>query len=173
MSSTLRLARALVASLLIALVTGCGSSDPSTEGGSESTTVDSSSEGEQSITTPAVTDSASTTSAEAATIEPTPMAIAPGEEWIVYQAPLYERDHDVGNRLVRPDGSDDHWATPQVPIPRDGRQVTRIGAPTARVSPSLQTIRCTRENRPMCLAAIFGSRNPMAPRPRDSSTVTY
>lgn len=48
MSSTLRLRRALVASLAIALVTGCGSSDSSTEE-------------DQSITTPAVPDSATDT----------------------------------------------------------------------------------------------------------------
>jgi Tol biopolymer transport system component len=64
-----------------------------------------------------------TSVAQSTTTEPVPMAIAAGEPWIVYEAPFYERDHDVGNRLVRPDGSDDHWATPQVPLPRNGWQV--------------------------------------------------
>lgn len=88
--------------------------------------------GQSSSTQSAATDSTSlvepntagqTTMAETTLTEPTPIALAPGEAWIVYEAPLYERDHDVGNRLVRPDGSDDHWATPQVPLPRDGWQV--------------------------------------------------
>ena len=50
------------------------------------------------------------------------MALAPGEAWIVYEAQLYERVDGKGNRQVRPDGSDDHRATPQVPIPKDGWQ---------------------------------------------------
>ncbi|MBP7889954.1 MAG: PD40 domain-containing protein, partial [Ilumatobacteraceae bacterium] len=64
-----------------------------------------------------------TTVAETTTTELAPVALLPGEAWIVYEAPLYERDDGKGNRLVRPDGSDDHWATPQVPIPRGGWQL--------------------------------------------------
>ena len=99
--------------LAVAVVAGCGSSGSSTGEASEPTRLGAS------------TDEAQATAAATptSTTEPTPMAIAPGEAWIVYEAPLYERDHDLGNRLVRPDGTDDHWATPQVPIPRDGKQV--------------------------------------------------
>ena len=40
--------------------------------------------------------------------------------WIVYEGPI---PGGAGIRLVRSDGSDDHWATPQVPLPDGGWQV--------------------------------------------------
>ena len=43
---------------------------------------------------------------------PAAIAIVPGESWIVYEGPI---DDAAGIRLVRPDGSDDHWAMPDVP----------------------------------------------------------
>jgi Tol biopolymer transport system component len=56
------------------------------------------------------------------TTELVPIALAPGDPWIVYMAPVDERNDGVGSRLVRPDGSDDHRATPQVPISKGGQQ---------------------------------------------------
>lgn len=74
-------------------------------------------------TTVAETSVPQTTVAATTTTEPTPMALLEGEPWIVYQGPLYERHEGVGNRLVRPNGKDDHWATPQVPRPKNGWQL--------------------------------------------------
>jgi Tol biopolymer transport system component len=107
------LKRTLVVSFAVAIVAGCGSSGTSTGGASEPTRLGTSTPQAQ----------ATGEAAPTSTTEPTPMSIAPGEAWIVYTAPFYERDRNVGNRLVRPDGSDDHWATPQVPLPKDGWQV--------------------------------------------------
>jgi dipeptidyl aminopeptidase/acylaminoacyl peptidase len=54
---------------------------------------------------------------------PVPPALLPGDAWIVYEGPLSDGHGSVGNRLVRPDGKDDHWATPQVALPKNGWQV--------------------------------------------------
>ncbi len=51
---------------------------------------------------------------------PTPIAVLPGEPWIAYEGPI---PGGSGNRLVKPDGTGDHWATPQVKLPKDGWQV--------------------------------------------------
>jgi Tol biopolymer transport system component len=64
-----------------------------------------------------------TTVAPSTTAPSTPVALASGEPWIVYEGPLSDGHGSVGNRLVRPDGKDDHWATPQVPLPKNGWQV--------------------------------------------------
>lgn len=103
------------AALLIgACSSGAGSDGRSSAG--QSVAPDSTDPVEPSaIGTPAVEDTTTT--------EPAPIALAPGDAWIVYEAPLYERDEGVGNRLVRPDGEDDHPATPQVPIPKNGWQM--------------------------------------------------
>ena len=47
-----------------------------------------------------------------------PYAVRDGEPWIVFEAGVPEV-HGVGNRLIRPDGSDEHWATPDAPITSD------------------------------------------------------
>jgi Tol biopolymer transport system component len=41
--------------------------------------------------------------------------VRPGEQWIVYGWGVPEAD-SVGNVIVRPDGTDEHWATPDAPI---------------------------------------------------------
>lgn len=41
--------------------------------------------------------------------------MAPGEPWIVYEW-WVEEAQSVGNMVVRPDGTDEHWATPDAPI---------------------------------------------------------
>ena len=46
--------------------------------------------------------------------------VLPGEAWIVYEGPI---SGGAGNRAVRPDGSGDHWLTPDVPLPPKGWQV--------------------------------------------------
>ena len=51
---------------------------------------------------------------------PTPASVLPGEPWIAYEGPI---PGGAGNRLVRPDGQEDHWATPDVPRRTDGWQV--------------------------------------------------
>ena len=56
----------------------------------------------------------------AATPSPTPIAVLTGEPWIVYEGPI---EGGAGNRAVRPDGTDDHWLTPDVPLPSGGWQV--------------------------------------------------
>ena len=45
----------------------------------------------------------------------TPVAIVPGEPWIVYEGPVPEVG-GVGIRVIRPDGSDERWAAPDAPI---------------------------------------------------------
>ena len=79
--------------------------------------------------TPSPSDAAPTTSpsstavptaAAAATPSPTPIAVLAGEPWIVYEGPI---EGGAGNRAVRPDGTDDHWLTPDVPLPSEGWQV--------------------------------------------------
>ena len=97
MSSTLRLRQAFVVSLVIALVTGCGSSDSSTERDSESTTVDSSTEAGQSITAPAVTDSVPDTTPASPSADGADAARGS----IVVQAPAGQGD---GIYLLAPDG---------------------------------------------------------------------
>jgi len=102
-----------------ALLTGaCSSGDESGTQSSSTRTV-----APPSMTLVERDTAAQTTLADSTTTEPTPIVIAPGEAWIVYEGPLYERIDGVGNRLVRPDGSDDHWATPQVPLPKGGWQL--------------------------------------------------
>lgn len=63
-----------------------------------------------------------TTVAAATTTELVPIPLAPGDPWIAYLAPVEDGKGGVGIRLVRPDGSDDHWAIPQVPISKGGQQ---------------------------------------------------
>ena len=41
--------------------------------------------------------------------------VMPGEAWIVYEWAVPEAD-SVGNMVIRPDGTDEHWATPDAPI---------------------------------------------------------
>jgi Tol biopolymer transport system component len=41
--------------------------------------------------------------------------VAAGEVWIVYVGPTPEAD-STGNRVIRPDGRDEHWATSSAPI---------------------------------------------------------
>ena len=41
--------------------------------------------------------------------------VLPGEPWIVYEWGVPEAD-SVGNMIIRPDGTDNHWATPEAPI---------------------------------------------------------
>lgn len=104
-----------------ALLTGACSSGQGSGGqssASDSVATDSTDPVEASTTVP------ETTVAETTTTEPIPMALVEGESWIVYEGPLYERHEGVGNRLVRPNGNDDHWATPQVPLPKDGWQLS-------------------------------------------------
>jgi Tol biopolymer transport system component len=47
-------------------------------------------------------------------------SVLPGEPWIVYEGPI---SGGAGNRAVRPDGTGDHWLTPDVPLPPNGWQV--------------------------------------------------
>jgi len=49
----------------------------------------------------------------------TPVAVAPGEPWIVYEGPI---PGGAGVRAVRPDGSSDRWLTSEVPLPSKGWQ---------------------------------------------------
>jgi len=57
------------------------------------------------------------TAAPTAAPKPTPAAakVMPGETWIVYEWGVPEAD-SVGNMVIRPDGTDEHWATPDAPI---------------------------------------------------------
>ncbi|MFM2071533.1 MAG: hypothetical protein RLZZ623_1796 [Actinomycetota bacterium] len=105
---------ACVAVLTAACSSGETSEDQSWTG--ESVATESTDPVEPSSTAPK-------TVAATTTTELLPIALAPGDPWIVYEGPFYERDQNVGNRLVRPDGSDDHWATPQVPLPKGGWQM--------------------------------------------------
>jgi Tol biopolymer transport system component len=46
------------------------------------------------------------------------------DSWIVYEGPITGGDGNrAGNRMVRPDGTGDHWVTPDVPLPASGWQV--------------------------------------------------
>ena len=51
------------------------------------------------------------------TLTPTPVAaqVKPGEAWIVYEWGVTEAD-SVGNMIIRTDGTDERWATPDAPI---------------------------------------------------------
>ena len=51
---------------------------------------------------------------------PASASVLPGEAWIVYQGPI---SGGAGNPAVRPDGSGDHFLTPDVPLPPNGWQV--------------------------------------------------
>ena len=97
MSSTLRVRQAFAAGLVIAVVSGCGSSDSSTSRDSESTTVDSSTEAGQSITAPTVTDSVPDTTAASPSTDSADTARGS----IVVQAPAGQGD---GIYLLAPDG---------------------------------------------------------------------
>ena len=44
-----------------------------------------------------------------------PVAVLPGEPWIAYEGPVPEVG-GVGIRVIRPNGRDEHWATPEAPI---------------------------------------------------------
>jgi Tol biopolymer transport system component len=74
-----------------------------------------------STSTTAATSTATTTTTT--TTAPPPVALVAGEPWIVYEGPLTGGPGSVGIRLVRADGRNDHWATPQVPLPKGGWQV--------------------------------------------------
>jgi WD40-like Beta Propeller Repeat len=101
----------------VALLTGaCGSGEGSGGHSSASASVATTDPVASTIADPTMV-------AETTTTELVPMTLAPGDPWIVYEGPFYERGENVGNRLVRPDGGHDHWATPQVPLPKDGWQM--------------------------------------------------
>ncbi len=78
-----------------------------------------------SIAPPASTQSATPAAPSPSTPSPTSTspasnAVLPGEAWIVYEGPI---TGGAGNRAVRPDGTGDHWLTPDVPLPAKGWQV--------------------------------------------------
>ena len=84
----------------------------------------------QPTSSPSIAPPASTPSATPAAPSPaTPSAtstssastaVLPGEPWIVYEGPI---TGGAGNRAVRPDGTGDHWLTPDVPLPPKGWQL--------------------------------------------------
>ncbi len=102
MSSTLRLKRVFLAGLMVAVVSGCGSSDSSTSRDSESTTVGTSTNEVQS-TSPAVTDSVPNTTLA----PPSTDGADTARGLIVVQAPagqgdgiyLLASDGELGDRL--------------------------------------------------------------------------
>ncbi|HEY5136646.1 MAG TPA: hypothetical protein VIJ41_12705 [Candidatus Nanopelagicales bacterium] len=66
--------------------------------------------------------SASSPSGSAAS--PASDRVGVADSWIVDEGPITGGDGGrAGNRMVRPDGTGDHWATPDVPLPAKGWQV--------------------------------------------------
>lgn len=70
--------------------------------------------------TPVMPASPSAVTAVAPSPEATPVAIVAGGPWIAYVGAIDEGH--VGIRFVRPDGSGDRAAVPDIPLPRDGWQ---------------------------------------------------
>lgn len=95
------------AALLVASCSGSGRATPS-----------------MPASTPDAPSSSQSPSAPAATLaespDPTQIAVLAGESWIVYEGPI---EGGAGNRLIRPDGTADHWASPDVPVAPGGWQV--------------------------------------------------
>jgi Tol biopolymer transport system component len=68
----------------------------------------------------ATTSTSTSVAATSTSTTSTPVALVPGEPWIVYEGPAVE---GTGVILIRPDGSGMHWDTPDVPVPKGGWQV--------------------------------------------------
>jgi Tol biopolymer transport system component len=64
------------------------------------------------------------------------VVVRDGEPWIVYEGPVPDTNW-IGNIVIRPDGADNHWATPGAPIttgvqPGDGWQLHPDWSPDGR-----------------------------------------
>ena len=100
----------MVVAFSVVLLAACsGTSSPS-----QATGVSDSTEPPASV--PAATTAVSPTPPSSAT----PVAVLPGEPWIVYEGPI---EDGKGNRMVRPDGTGDHWASPDVAVAPGGSQL--------------------------------------------------
>ena len=106
MSRALRIT--LFALIAVAFI-GCGSATPASPDPTPTAT-------SSPVPTPSAPRAPSSTASASATAIP----VQAGEPWIVYEGPI---PGGAGIRLVRPDGSGDHWATPGVPLPPKGWQV--------------------------------------------------
>ena len=71
---------------------------------------------------PASSAGASATTTQSASISPGTDVVGVSDSWIVYEGPSGAAGDGAGIRMVRPDGTGDHWATPDVPVPSGGWQ---------------------------------------------------
>ena len=117
MSRTPSFAMLAIVAIVLAACSGSSLAAPATTPGpttsSPSTTAPDSIPSVTPVASAAATPSVTATSA-------TSNAVLSGESWIVYEGPIAG---GVGNRAVRPDGTGDHFLTPEVPLPANGWQV--------------------------------------------------